>query len=238
MIGATGGPFAGGLVLGRDAARVGNSQCEVDGSQSWAEHDGYQVRLHLKLNFTAEFAGTRIVYLAVRDAVNNSGWQRLGVWKVPGASGPPDTPEVVGFYPAEWTGRDAEALELTVRDPQGAGDVAVVNLLVNDWLDGRQACYVAYVPALNAVFLVDDAGNAGGPFAGGVLLGANQTAANNQCTIYGEGSSASASGQQLRLRLRVQFKSGFAGHRVVYAAVRDQANHNSGWQAVGRRKVP
>jgi hypothetical protein len=231
------GPFAGGLVLGQDAGTIGNSQCTIDGSQSWAEHDGQQVRLHLKLSFSSGFAGTRIWYLAARDGTTNSGWQRLGVWKAPGASSPPGYPEFVDLYPAEWTGRDPETLEVTVQDPQGASDVGVVNVLVNDWLDGRQACYVAYVPAMNAVFLVDDAGNAGGPFAGGVALGTNQTAANSQCTIYGAGSSATLTGTQVRLRLRVQFRSGFAGHRVVYGAVRDQAQHNSGWQAVGRRTV-
>jgi len=115
----------------------------------------------------------------------------------------------------------------------------VVNVLVNDWLDGRQACYMAYVPAVNAVFLVDDAGNAGGPFAGGFQLGTSQMAANSQCVVYGEGSSAAVSGTELRLKLRVEFKQpGFRGHRVVYAAARDQAGNNSGWQAVARWSVP
>jgi len=42
----------------------------------------------------------------------------------------------------------------------------VVNVLINNFLDGRQACYLAYVVSPGFLLLVDDAGDAGGPFAG------------------------------------------------------------------------
>jgi len=237
--GNAGGPFVGGLILGGDTHSIRNSQCTIHGDGSWSELDNTQVRLHLKVDFAPSFSGTKVVYLAARSATENSGWQRLGVWKVPGGVTAPNTPQVLRVVPAEWTGVGPETIEVQVTDPDGAGDLAVVNVLVNDWLDGRQACYVAYVPALNAVFLVDDAGNAGGPFAGGLLLGTSQMATNSQCTLYGQGSSATASGTDLSLRLWMEFKQPtFQGNRVVYAAARDQAGNNSGWQAVGRRTVP
>jgi len=238
--GNAGGPFPGGLIVGQDTHSISNSQCTIHGRGSWVRDEGTQLGLHLNVEFAPSFAGTKIAYLAARDqAGNNSGWQRLGVWNVPGASAPPNTPQVLSLTPPEWTGAGPETLEVQVTDADGAADLAVVNVLVNDWLDGRQACYMAYVPAVNAVFLVDDAGNAGGPFAGGFQLGTSQMAANSQCVVYGEGSSAAVSGTELRLKLRVEFKQpGFRGHRVVYAAARDQAGNNSGWQAVARWSVP
>ncbi len=236
--GNAGGPFVGGLVLGEDNRTIANSQCAIDGAFSWVERGDERVRLGLKVNFASSFAGTKIIYLAARSSTENSGWQRLGVWKVPGGSSPPGTPLITELYPAGWTGRDRQAVEVAVTDSNGSGDLSVVNVLVNDWLDGRQACYVAYVPGLNAVFLVDDAGNAGGPFAGGVVMGTAGVASNSQCTVYGEGSWVESSGTTLRLGLSVEFRSSFQGNRVVYAAARDQVGNNSGWQAVGRRTVP
>jgi hypothetical protein len=145
---------------------------------------------------------------------------------------------VISVHPSEFTSRDPDVVEIEVRDPDGASDIGVVNLLVNDWLDGRQACYLAYVPAVNTVFLVNDAGDAGGPFAGSIVLGTSQTAGNTQCTLYAQGSSVTSGVQNVTLRLRMQLHGPFAGARVTYAAVRDQSNNNSGWQASGRRRVP
>jgi len=35
----------------------------------------------------------------------------------------------------------------TFTDTNGANDLGVMNILVNDWLDGRHACYLAYARA-------------------------------------------------------------------------------------------
>jgi hypothetical protein len=45
--------------------------------------------------------------------------------------------------------------------------------------------------------------------------------------------SRSGNGNLLTLTLNVTFKTGLAGNRVVYMAARDQAENNSGWQALG-----
>ena len=62
--------------------------------------------------------------------------------------------------------------------------------------------------------LVDDAGNAGGPFAGVLTLGAAQTIQNSQCSINGQGSSAVSNGNTLTLTLSITFKSAFPGNRI------------------------
>jgi hypothetical protein len=82
------------------------------------------------------------MYLAARDvAENNSGWQRLGVWKVPGGS-QTTTTAVVGMNPARGSGTGG-TFTFTFTDTKGANDLGVMNILVNDWLDGRHACYLA-----------------------------------------------------------------------------------------------
>jgi hypothetical protein len=59
-----------------------------------------------------------------------------------------------------------------------------------------------------------------------------------QCTVCVTGSSVSGSGNMLTLTLNLRFSSSFAGERIIYLAARDVAEHNSGWQAMGRWTVP
>lgn len=233
------GPFQGGLVLGIDSTSISNSQCTIHGASSWASNtpDG-ALQLHLRVEFAPSFAGTRIAYAAARSSTQNSGWRRLGVWTVPGSEAIPGYPRVSRLSPSEGSGKGPETLEVEVADADGPGDVKVVNILLNDWLDGRQACYVAYVPEWNAVVLVDDQGNAGGPFAGSFVLGSSMTIGNSQCTIHGDGTTVLATPEGLKLRLKLSYKPTFSGYRVAYVAVRDQADRNSGWLAIGRRILP
>jgi len=98
---------------------------------------------------------------------------------------------------------------------------------------------VAYAAASNSLLLADDAGDAGGPFAGGMVLnGSAGTIQNSQCSASGVGSSAVKSGNMQTLTLNVTFKAAFAGNRVVWVAGRDGAGgNNTDWQAIGTTTV-
>jgi hypothetical protein len=86
------------------------------------------------------------------------------------------------------------------------------------------------------VYLVDDAGDAGGPYSAMALPGGG-TVQNSQCTINGTGSSVVGSGNTLTLTLAVTFNDAFAGNQILYAAARNNTQ-NSGWLAVGSAMVP
>jgi hypothetical protein len=129
----------------------------------------------------------------------------------------------------------AQTFTFTFTDPTGYQSLTVVDILIRDVLDGRQACYVAFVPSgmnSGSVYLVDDAGDAGGPYSGMLLPGSSMVY-NDQCSITGAGSSVSASGNNLALTLAYTFAPGFAGNKVVYLAARD-----SGWQPLATWNVP
>jgi hypothetical protein len=119
-------------------------------------------------------------------------------------------------------------------DTAGYQALSVVNVLINNVLDGRQACYIAYSVANNVLYLVPDNGT--GLLPGLVLNGASSTS-NGQCTVNGQGSSASGNGNTLTLTLNISFLSSFAGNQVVYLAARDAVS-NSGWVTAGVRAVP
>ena len=221
------------LYLG-SAASVSNSQCTVYGTGSSATGSGNTLTLTLNIGFKPAYAGTKIIYLAARDlAENNSGWQRLGVWTVPGAAS--TSPAVAGMTPQRGSGAGPATFTFQFTDNDGWQDLGVVNILVNDWLDGRNACYLAYSRPLGVLYLVNDAGTALLPE---LYLGSAGSVSNSQCTVYGTGSSALGSGATLTLTLSMSFTSSFAGNRVVYLAARDVAEHKSGWQALGSWTAP
>src|SRR5579859_4903361 len=61
-------------------------------------------------------------------------------------------------------GATTQNFSFVFTDPNGPSDLSVVNILINDALDGRHACYLAFTGG-NTLNLVDDAGDAAGPFA-------------------------------------------------------------------------
>jgi hypothetical protein len=232
--GDAGGPYSAITLPGTGTAQ--NSQCTITGAGSSVSGTGNTLTLTLAMSFTASFAGNKVIYMAAQDASANSGWQALGTWNVPGSA--PTGPSVTGVTPG-----NSKSLTQTYifnfADTNGWQDLAVLNILVNSAIDGRHACYIAYVPAgasTGAVDLVDDAGDAGGPYSAFMIPGTG-TASNSQCSIAGTGATVTASGNNLTLTLPITFTTAFAGNQIVFLAARSNTQ-NSGWQAVGTVQVP
>lgn len=121
------------------------------------------------------------------------------------------------------TGRAASsgAFAFTFNDTNGFADLKVLNVLVNNFIDGWQGCYVAFVPSgpnAGTLLLVNDAGDAAGPFAS-MSIPDTGTLQNGQCTISGAGSAVSAASNSLTLTLNMSFTN-FSGNRVMYGAAR------------------
>ncbi|MEZ5351836.1 MAG: hypothetical protein R2762_04315 [Bryobacteraceae bacterium] len=134
----------------------------------------------------------------------------------------------------------ANSTVITARfsDSNGFADLNILNLLINDAIDGRNACYIALIRSSATLVLVNDAGAAGGPFAGAITIPGSGIVSNNQCSINAAGSSVTGSGSELTIALNVSFTGSFTGDRIVYLAARDQVENNSGWQAKGTITVP
>ena len=227
------GPYAGSVALGSSSV-IQNSQCAV--TLVSATGAGTTLSLTLSITFKASFGGNKIAYVAARDqGTGNSNWQALGVWQVPFS--PPGTIAVSGLTPSRGAGQNgvSQPFAFVVTDSKGTGDIGVVNLLINSSIDGRKACYLAYVASSNTLVLVDDGGDAGGPYAGSMVMnGTSGGIQNGQCAVSGTGSSAAPSGNSLTLTLNITFSSSFTGNRVMYAAARDTAsNNNTNWQSLG-----
>lgn len=146
---------------------------------------------------------------------------------------PPQTPTVTALSPIATSGTQ-QTFTFSFADPDGAADLWVVNALINNFLNGAGACYIAYDRPSNTLFLVNDVGDN----ATGLVLNGSGTTSNGQCTIVGAGSSATVSGNTLTLTLVIQFNATtFSGRKVVYMAARDALQNNSGWQPMGTYSV-
>jgi hypothetical protein len=230
--GNAGGPYQGMVLPG--SGMVQNSQCSISGAGSSMSGSGNNLTVTLAITFKAAFAGNRIVYTAAREAAGaNSGWQALGTCAIPGNA--PSGPAVGGVAPARSAGPGGATFVLTFSDTNGWQDLGVVNILINDALNGNNACYLAYSRAYNTLYLVNDPGTGLLP---GLSLNGAGTLNNGQCTITGAGSMASGSGNTLTLTLNMTFPQAFAGNRIIYMAARSNGDAlNSGWQAAGTRSV-
>ncbi|HYW43991.1 MAG TPA: VCBS repeat-containing protein [Bryobacteraceae bacterium] len=142
--------------------------------------------------------------------------------------------------PASGSG-SSQTFTFTFSDSAGWQNLGVVDVLINSALDGRHACYVAFVPSGasgGSVYLVDDAGDAGGPYQGLLLPSGSGSIGNGQCAITGANSSVNGSGTNLTLTLAISFSASFTGNRIFYLSAQDKSANNSGWQALGTWAVP
>ena len=241
--GDSGTDYAGYLTVpstGSITGSMSNSQCTVNGTGSSVVGSGNTLTLTLNISFSPSFAGNRIVYTAAGDTTGNSGWQALSTWQVPGTTATPTQP--TGVTPASGSGA-SQSFVFTFTDTAGWQDLGLVDVLFNNYLDGIQACYVAYSKYYGMLLLVDDGGDSAGPYAGYLTVPSTGSItgsmSNSQCTVNGTGSSAAGSGNTLTLTLNVSFTPAFAGNRIFYTAAGNAAGtENSGWQALGAWTVP
>ncbi|HEY1754038.1 MAG TPA: hypothetical protein VGG72_01485 [Bryobacteraceae bacterium] len=233
-----GGYVSGTPMLLPSSSSLANSQCAINGTGSSVSGSGNTLTLTLNITFTASFAGNKVFYIAARSPTQNSGWQALGTWDVPG--GAVVGPGVGGVTPGRSVSM-GQTYTFTFTDTAGYADLAVLDVLTNSLLDGIGACYVAYVPTgatTGYLYLVDNAGDGGYAAGSPILLSSGGSLSNSQCTINTAGSSATASGNTLNLNLAITFSSSFAGNQVFYLASRNSSTGNSGWQAAGSVTVP
>ena len=127
-------------------------------------------------------------------------------------------------------------LVLKFSHPQGYQQLGVVNALINQYLNGDGACYLAYSQPLQVLYLVNDLGPASG-LSAGLTLGGTGTVSNRQCIIDAGGSSAVGSGNVLTLTLNLTFKPAFNGNKVIYTAARTLNDTSSGWQTLGVAQI-
>jgi subtilase family serine protease len=232
--GDAGGPY--GVVNLPGSGSTQNSQCTINAAGSSVLGSGKVLTVTVSITFSSSFSGNRVVYTAAQDSTS-SGWQTLGTWNVPGST--ITGPAVGGLNPPR-SNILTNAYTFTFTDSLGWTDIRLTDVLINRDINAINACYFAFIPSgstSGTVYVVDNAGDAGGPFSTLTIPGSG-SAQNSQCTINGSGASVSGSGNTLTLTLPITFNPTFQGERVFYLAALGSGNGNSGWQAKGSINIP
>ena len=234
LVANNGVDLLGPITLGATGT-VSNSQCTIAAAGSSAVGNGNGLTMTLNTTFLSAFGGRKIIYAAARDAnLANSGWRVVGINSVPPlpAASPAVGPSSLGqFTTQNQTGT------FTFTSNAGFADLGVLNVLINTALDGRNACYFAYVRSANIFYLVDDIGTG---LVGPLTPGTAQTITNSQCSINGTGTTAVLSGNSVTLTVNYTMKTpAFSGPKVVWGASRTNGDAaNSGWQPLASWLVP
>jgi hypothetical protein len=167
-------------------------------------------------------------------SIANSGWQTMGTWAAPAASGPPTT---VSVTPGTGSGLQ-QTFALQYVDPLGATDLSTVWVWINASFDPAtpsNTCLLEYARAVNQLYLYNDAGTG---WLSPATVGAAGTLSNSQCSINLTDATVVASGTNLTLSLPVTFKAAvYAGAKntYMYAGVRWLSADGRRW-GVGRRR--
>ena len=104
------------------AGTLSNSQCSINMAAATVTKSGTNLTLNLPMTFTAAYAGAKNTYMYAGGSIANSGWQTMGTWTVPAASGPPTT---VSVTPSSGSGLQ-QTFALQYADPLGATDLSSV----------------------------------------------------------------------------------------------------------------
>ncbi len=164
------------------------------------------------------------------NAGGNTGWlARLGD---PVSSSQPPTADsasiVVGVG-------NVTTVTAQFSDPAGAASLTTVAVLLGNSTSLDFACHVTFTLSANKFALTNDVASSG---ATNVTPGSG-SAQNNQCTLYGSGSSAVAAGNTLTVTLQLSLATGFppAGANVIYIKA-SNAGASTGWVAKGGLPKP
>jgi Bacterial Ig-like domain (group 3) len=214
------------------ATTLQNSQCSVNMAGTTVALNGNMLTLNLAMTFKSAYDGAKNVYMYGADVSGStSGWQQLGTWTAPAASG---TPAVVSVSPSSGSGA-SQTFALQYSDTAGAANLQTAYVWFAATLtNAASSCMLYYQPSTNQLNLLNNAATAwqaGTP-------GAATTLQNSQCSVNLAGTTVTLNGNTLTLNPAMAFKPAYDGAKNVYMYDADVSGSNSGWQQLGTWTVP
>lgn len=233
------GPLAPG-----SSGSLENASCRLSGAGSYATFgvDG-ELSVGLSVTFKAAMpAGTKPLWSAALDGVDNSGWvQNLGeIYCVRACTATNLVPVVAPLTPEQRTGA-VERFTFDFSDGNGASDISNALVLINGGLDSRDACLLSIDPLADfgkgVAYFVTDRGPGQVVTVDTLFPGNTATVGRNeQCEVQGGSLSIIKFSTTVRVSMSITMKG--AGTKQIYMAALDQRGGNSTWVARGAWSAP
>jgi hypothetical protein len=164
----------------------------------------------------------------------NAGASDAFALKISAAVSGNQPPSTNSTTPSSGTGA-AQTFSFVFADPDGAQDLATVEVLFNSGLNTAGACWIEFRRGANELRLMNDAGSGA---LGPLTPGGAGSVQNSQCSLSAAGSSATASGTNLTLNLAISFLPAFAGTRGIFMSATDLGGLVAAWLQRGTWTVP
>jgi len=209
------------------AGTLSNSQCSVDLGATTVIPSGNTLTVSPAITFNSGFTAGVQIYMNVGDFPGlSTGFKKMGWWIV--GSSPEQAPSAVSVTPSSGYGL-VQRFDFVASSPNGAANIAFVNMLFNTSLSRVNGCYLAYAAAGNQLRLISDDGTtstSGHP-------GGTGTLSNSQCSVDLDDTTVTASGDTLTVSPAICFNSGFTAGVQIYMAVGDVPGMSTAFQKVG-----
>ncbi len=207
---------AGTVQMGTNQT-VSNSQCTISGSGGLPTVSGNNITVPVAITFKPAFNGKKNIFgFAENNQQMNSGSQLLGAWT-------PSEPALVAvsIAPNMGGGPGPTTFPAVFSDANGASDIQAVYLVFTTGASqpATNACFVAYVPASNQLYLFNDADNGVAP-GSPITEGSTDTVQNSRCILSGSGGTATLSGNNLTVPVKLTFLAPDLGvQQTIYGLV-------------------
>jgi YVTN family beta-propeller protein len=204
------------------SSSVSNNQCTLSGAGSSVTQWGNNMTMKYALSFSGTFTAKQNLYLLAGGNSTSTGWVQEGGWT------PVGSPAIVSVSPNSGSGT-AQVFTAVYSDAQGAADLSTVRILLNTSVSAANGCYVMYSPALNALYLENNAGNG---TSAALTPGSSSSVSNSQCTLAGAGSSVAKSGNNMTVKYALSFTGTFTAKQNLYLLAGD-GTASSNWVQEG-----
>ena len=202
-------------VVPGSSAIASNSQCTLKGANTTVVIGVTSIVVTVDLTFSADYFGTKNVYLAAVEPGINSGFVSVGTWTVTGGV-PTATSAANPAGSATYT--------FTVSDSSSATNISSMNMLFTSGAptNTASACDLVYNIATATIGLYADNGTTLSTKG----IGSSATLQNSQCAVgYTVGFT---SGNSMILEINLVFTSAFKGAKTIYLEAQEP-NASSGW---------
>jgi hypothetical protein len=207
---------------------LSNSQCTVNMSTSTVTPSGDMLTVMVNLSFSSSFDGGKQIWeYAQNRGGRYAGWNDMGTWMV--GSSAEAAPSTGTVSPSSGFGT-AQQFTLVASDPNGAGDLAHVYMLLNRALSALNGCEVNYYASTGLLYLLSDNGSS---WRTGAEPGVTGTLSNSQCTVNLGTSTVTPGGNTLTIVLSLSFSAGFDGGKQIWEYAQDWSGEHAGWTDVG-----